>query len=89
MTEIIIGVVTAIAGVGVTSYWTGIINARREKANEKLANNQQAVDIYRNLLERTDKMVDELGDDIEELNKQHMAFREENVLLKEKLKSCK
>ena len=89
MTEVIVGIVTAIAGVGVTSYWNSIINSRKEKANEKLANNQQAVDIYRNLLERTDKMVDELGNDIEELNKQHMACREENILLKEKLKLCK
>ena len=89
MTEVIVGIVTAIAGVGVTSYWNGIINARKEKANEKLAANEQAVQILRSLLERTDKMVDELDNDVEELNKQHMACREENILLKEKLKTCK
>lgn len=89
MTEVIVGIITAIAGAGITSYWNGIINARKEKANEKLANNEQALDMYRSLLQRTDKMVDELSDDIDELNKQHMACREENVLLKEKLKSCK
>lgn len=85
--ETIIALIGTVVGGIISSIYTGYNNGRKDKINASLAQNEQAIELYKDMLKRTDRAIDELGKDVDELQKNYMLCREDNILKGEKNKT--